>query len=102
MNNELCKRPRKLVARCLAVLVLLGVYFLASVGMTGLVLTTATPAAAQRGNRGGRGQVQNKLQGQGKSQVQRRRKKGLSLGGVLAPLLATPGEPYRRRRRRRD
>jgi hypothetical protein len=110
-------KPRKLLARIVAMTALLGLYLGTSLGMTGIVLTASTPAAAQRANRGKRGQGQGQAQGgqqfQNRPQQQPHKKNKAAkiigtinaVGAVLAPFVAPPprvvDEPYRRHRRRR-
>jgi len=48
-------KARKFLTRCLAIAALLGVYCLATAGMTGLVMATTDTSAQARGGRGGRG-----------------------------------------------
>jgi hypothetical protein len=106
------KTPHNLITRCLSVLVLLGLYFAASLGLVGIVLTSATGAAAQgqgqrRGNRGqGQGPA-TKFHGappgagQGPKEHRHHRVKGIDiLRAVVNPFDA--GTDHRRRRRRRN
>jgi hypothetical protein len=56
MTESSAKPRRSLLGRCMRVATMLGVYGLATLGVSGIVMSgTITPAAAQRGGRGGGG-----------------------------------------------
>jgi hypothetical protein len=120
MGND-PRGPRKVVSRFVALLALLGLYLAASLGLAGLSVMTATPAAAQqrtrRGQGGGQGSPQGNPQFQGggvptavQGQPQPRRRNNAAeiigtaaaVGAVLfAPRPQYVDDPYYRHRRRR-
>lgn len=130
MNDE-SRGPRKVLSRLIALLAVLGLYLGASLGLAGLSVMTATPAAAQRtrtkggqGGGGGPGPAQGVRAPQGgggapaavQAQPQPRRRNNAAriigtaaaVGAVIGPLFAPqpqyvngPNYRYRRRRRRR-
>jgi hypothetical protein len=86
---------RKLLARCLAVVAMVGLYCLATLSVSGVVLsTTSTPAEAQRGRGRGRGGPGGGYRGRGRGVVVRGRGRGrgrgIWRGGIWYPWFA-PG-----------